>query len=274
MAAPDYARSVSAHYSPRAIGDAILDALRAAGKNVDALTPDDLAPYDQLHADRKEATVRLARLAELGPGQHVLDLGSGLGGPARTIAAEFGCQVTGLDLTEAFCRLAEMLTARTGQSGQVTFHQGNALEMPFGAASFDVVWMHNSGMNILDKERLYAAVHRVLRPGGRLALSEIMAGPIEPPHFPVPWAREPATSFLHPAMAMRALIADSGFREIAWIDLTPRLIAWTQQQRAAAVAGTATFSLGGAELAQAQQNLARNLAEGRVVGIEAVFERH
>ena len=274
MATPDYVQSVSAHYSPRALGDAILDALRAAGKNVDALTPDDLAPYDQLHAERKEATLRLGRLAELGPGQQVLDLGSGLGGPARTIAAEFGCQVTGLDLTEAFSRVAEMLTARTGQHGQVTFRHGNALEMPFGEASFDVVWMHNSGMNIPDKEHLYAAVHRVLRPRGRLALSEIMGGPVEPLHFPVPWAREPATSFVRPALAMRALLADSGFREIAWIDTTSKLIAWHQQQRAAAAAGTAPFSLGGAELAQAQQNLARNLAEGRAVGVEAVFERH
>jgi ubiquinone/menaquinone biosynthesis C-methylase UbiE len=273
MATTDYAPAVSAHYSPRALGDAILDALRAAGKNVDALTPDDLAPYDQLHAGRQEATIRLGRLAELEPGQQVLDVGSGLGGPARTIAAEFGCRVTGLDLTEAFCRVAEMLTARTGQSGQVTFRHGNALELPFEENSFDVVWMHNSGMNIPDKERLYAAVHRVLRPGGRLALTEVMAGATEPLHFPVPWASEPAISFVRPAEAMRALIAEREFRELAWIDVTPRLIAWQEQQRAAAAAGAPPFSLGGAALALAQQGLARNFAEGRAVGIEAVFER-
>ena len=125
-----------------------------------------LAPLDQLHIRGKEATLDLARLAELTPGMLVLDVGGGIGGPARTLANEFGCVVTVLDLTEEFCRVGEMLTARTGLSDRVTFRPGNALDMPFPSSSFDRVWVQHSSMNIAAKERLFAEIHRVLRPGG------------------------------------------------------------------------------------------------------------
>ena len=117
------------------LGQAILDALTAAGKNLDALTIDDLAPLDQFHGGGKGATVRLARLAGLTPEMRVLDVGGGLGGPARMLAVEFGCHVTGIDLTASYVRAAEMLTARLGLGDRVTHHAGNALELPFDRRS-------------------------------------------------------------------------------------------------------------------------------------------
>ena len=191
-------RPVGEHYARGDLAARILEALRAAGKDPDALTTDDLAPIDQLHIRGKEATLELAHRAGLTSGTRVLDIGGGLGGPARTLASEFGCTVEVLDFTEEFCRAGEHLTTRTGLSNQVSFRHGNALEMPYPDARFDVVWTQHSSMNIADKERLYAETQRVLRPGGRLALHEILAGPVSPIHFPVPWARDPDLGSLRP----------------------------------------------------------------------------
>jgi ubiquinone/menaquinone biosynthesis C-methylase UbiE len=209
----------------------------------------------------------------------VLDVGGGLGGPARTLATEIGCSVEVLDVTEEFCRAGEMLTTRTGLGDLVSFRHASALDMPHPDASFDAVWMQHSSMNIADKERLYAEIHRVLRPGGHLALHEIMAGPVAPIHFPVPWARGPEISFLHPPEEVRALIVSIGFDESAWVDDTASALRWFRERLAAADAASGELPpLGlhlvlGADLGQMSQNLARNLQEARVVVVKGVFER-
>jgi SAM-dependent methyltransferase len=139
--------------------------------------------------------------------------------------------------------------------------------------------MQHSSMNIPDKERLYAEIHRVLRPGGHLALHEIMAGPVTPIHFPVPWARGPEISFLRPPEEVRALIANVGFEESAWIDETTSAIRWFRERLAAADAASGELPpLGlhlvlGTNLGQMFRNLARNLQENRVVVVQGVFER-
>ena len=211
---------MSDYWSREGLEQAMLDALVASGKDLGTLTVDDLAPIDQFHGGGKGATVRLARRAGLGPGLRVLDVGGGFGGPARTLAAEFGCEVTVIDLTETYVRAARMLTDRLGLGGRVTHRVGDALALPFEPASFDVVWTQNSGMNIADKPRLYAGFHRVLRAGGRLAIQEPMAGPVQPPIFPVMWAEDATTSFLRTPEEMRAIIEAAGFTARAWDDVT------------------------------------------------------
>ncbi|MCH8831734.1 MAG: methyltransferase domain-containing protein, partial [Chloroflexi bacterium] len=220
MSSDNNAGAGSDYWGRDGLGQAILDALAASGKDLDALTIDDLAPMDHFHGGGKGSTVRLAQLAGLTPGLQVLDVGGGLGGPARTLAVEFGCHVTVIDLTESYVQAASELTARLGLTGQVTHQVGNALELPFDDGNFDVVWTQNSGMNIADKERLYASFHRVLRSGGLLALGEPMAGPVQPPVFPVMWAVDAATSFLRTPKEMRNLIEGAGFLSHAWDDVT------------------------------------------------------
>src|SRR5262249_57289753 len=155
-----------------------------------------VSPVDRFHGGGKPATDRLARLAVAAPGTRVLDVGGGVGGPARTLAVEFGCRVTSIDLTESYVRAARMLTARLGLTGRVSHHVGDALSLPFPDGAFDLVWTQNSGMNIADKAALYGGSHRVLRSGGPLALPEPMAGPGQPLGFPVTGGRAPARCFL------------------------------------------------------------------------------
>jgi SAM-dependent methyltransferase len=220
----DYTTSINSHYGQPDLSLKILAALQDAGKNVNALTRDDLAPFDEFHGGGRNSTRELASLAGVHAGMHVLDVGSGIGGPARTLAAEFGCRVTGIDLTAEFCRAAAMLTSRVGLSDRVTFRQGNALDMPFADGTFDMVWTQNTLMNIADKRRLVHETHRVLRPGGCLALEAIMAGPVSPIYVPVFWASNPTLSFLSPPEEIRQLLIASGFTEIAWENVTPRAI--------------------------------------------------
>jgi MPBQ/MSBQ methyltransferase len=265
------ATTIQDYWGRDGLAPAILETLVALGKHLEALTVDDLAPLDQFHGGGKAATARLARLAGLTPGTRVLDVGGGLGGPARTLAVAFGCRVTAVDLTASYVRASEMLTARLGLSERVTHQVGDALALPFDDGTFDVVWTQNSGMNIAAKERLYAGFHRVLRPGGRLALQEPMAGPVQPPVFPVMWARDAAASFLRPPGEMRALIAAAGFRVRAWEDVTAE-VAGSGPGANAPGPSIQALVMGDAldAIARAGQ---RNRDEGRIVMVQAVCDR-
>jgi ubiquinone/menaquinone biosynthesis C-methylase UbiE len=266
--------AISDYWAREGLGQAILDALASAGKNLDALTIDDLAPADQFHGGGKDATVRLARLAGLDtspPGTRVLDVGGGVGGPARTLAVQFGCRVTSLDLTESYVRAAQLLTARLGLGDRVTHEVGNALELPFETGAFDLVWTQNSGMNIADKAGLYAGIHRMLRPGGLLATQEPMAGPVAPIIYPVMWARDAGASFLLPPAAMRSLLESTGFRVRAWEDVTAETAG--PLDPAAIPEYAAPRLIMGERLDAIIHAGHRNRQEGRLVSIQAVLER-
>jgi SAM-dependent methyltransferase len=262
------ARLVAQHWGREHLAEAILGALVARGIDLDALTVDALAPVDQFHGGGKPATVRLARLAGAGRGTRVLDVGGGFGGPARTLAVEFGCHVTSVDLTESYVRAARMLTTRMGLEERVSHQVGNALALPFPEAAFDMVWTQNSGMNIADKEGLYRGFRRVLRPGGHLAIQEPMAGPVQPLVYPVMWARDASTSFLRTPSGMREVIEAAGFRMREWDDVTmetvgPASVPAHSIQRLVMDDGIDAITRAGHQ----------NREEHRLVSIQAVYER-
>ncbi len=276
MGDPGYADAVSAHYTAEGLGDTILASLRAAGMDPDALQVEDLAQLDQFHGGGADATRALIRRARLQRGMRVLDVGGGLGGPARLIAHDAGCTVTVLDLSEELCRAGELLTARVGLADRVTFQYGNALAMPFPDGAFDVVWMQHATMNIAEKDRLFREIYRVLRPGGRLAMQEMMAGPVGPIQFPVPWAGDASINFLRPSGEIRALLAEIGFRELEWVDDRAAALAGTQAQAPGEPrGGPRPFAalLLGPRLPEMQGNAARNLREDRLALVQAVFDR-
>jgi ubiquinone/menaquinone biosynthesis C-methylase UbiE len=270
----DDARAINQHYGQAELSAKILTALREAGKDLEALTRDDLASFDEQHDGGREATRELARLAGLRAGMHVLDVGSGLGGPARTLAAEFGCRVTGLDLTEEFCRAATMLTARVGLQERVTFRHGSAQDLPFEEATFEAVWTQGVLMHISDKARFFADAYRVLRPGGRLAFQASLARPVPGVYYPTLWADDAQRSFLVSPEECRRLLVATGFHERAWHDATARAVVQAQTRRTAESEGASIRAIIlTTNLEERIANRLRNYAEGRVVQVMAVFER-
>ena len=269
------ANSVETHYTRPDLGEAILAALKETGKDVGQLSPDDLAPVDEFHGGQRPATIRLAELVSFTGSERVLDVGSGLGGPSRYLAWRYGCPVSGVDLTAEFVRIAEMLTQMTGLVGRVDYRQGNALDLPFEDASFDVVWSQNAAMNIADRDRLYREMRRVLKPGGKLALQEVAAGPGGPPHFPVQWAREPSISFLLSQEAAREKLETAGFRVLMWQDTTEAALQSARRRVGGAEppTGLGTHLILGPDWQAMARNSARNLEERRVALFNAVLKR-
>jgi SAM-dependent methyltransferase len=231
---------------------------------------------DHFHLGGLDATLELLRLADIERGLEVLDVGGGLGGAARILATRTGANVTVLDATEEYCRVGQRLTTMVGLDGRVKFHHGDGSASPFADAAFDVVWMQHTNMNIEDKGALFAEMHRVLRPNGRVAFHEVMAGPNGPVRFPVPWADHQSISFLRPAEEMRDLVSTTGLKEVLWIDVTDSALDYWKARLAASPEGPPTLSthlLMGSEARSKSRNVLRNLEESRMAVVQAVFER-
>lgn len=269
--------TVQTHYARSDLGNIILAALEKAGKDPNHLTPEDLAPIDEFHIRGRTATLELARAASVDSAKRVLDVGSGVGGTSRCLAREFGCHVTGIDLTEDYCRAAAMLSDRIGLAHLVDYRQGDATNLPFDDASFDVVWTEHVAMNIPDKARLYREMYRVLKPGGTLAIYDILAGPSGPVLFPVPWARTPEASFLATPDELRKLLEESGFKVTAWSDTTDAARTWfvslDERIRKEGLPPLGFHVLLGPDFQVMAQNQRRNLEEGRIVLAQVVAKK-
>jgi sarcosine/dimethylglycine N-methyltransferase len=217
-------QSVQDHYASagrgRAIADRIIDALRLTSGADVAITPETLAPFDHFHGRGVLATQDLVALLEPQAGEAILDIGGGIGGPARWIAAKHDCTVTGVDLTAEFCEAARELCIASGMSDRVRIMEGSALALPLPDASFDRAYSHNVVMNIADKLGVYREAFRVLKAGGRLVLSHLHAGPGGPPEFPVPWAAVPQNSFLATDEETRRDLVAAGFEILTFRDTT------------------------------------------------------
>jgi sarcosine/dimethylglycine N-methyltransferase len=269
---------VARHYGNEGIAGRILAALREANGPDAPVTVDALSAIDHFHGRGIVATQELVEILKPRPDEAALDIGSGIGGPARWIAAHCGCHVTGVDLTPLFCAAARELNTATGLGDKVSIIEGSALALPVPDGAFDCAYSQNVVMNIADKLGMYREAFRALKPGGRLALSNLCAGAVKGDfRFPVPWAETAATSFLVPPEAMRADLAAAGFEIVLFRDTTAETLPGTIRNRERLERDgpprLGTHLILGERLIEMTINSARNMEEGRGATIEALVRK-
>jgi len=207
-------QSLSQHYTHGNLLAALLEALQRAGKKLDSLTYADLAVVDEFHVGGRPATRALAEQIDLAAGARVLDLGCGIGGPARCFAAERGWRVEGIDLTAEYVDVARALSQRVGMADKVSFRQASATALPFADASFDGATLLHVGMNIADKPAVFIEVRRVLKPGGVFAIYDAMRQSDGAFAYPVPWSSDPATNHIATPEAYKEALRAAGFEVV------------------------------------------------------------
>jgi ubiquinone/menaquinone biosynthesis C-methylase UbiE len=267
---------VAGHYGGGGhLADSIAEKLRKAGKDMATLRTHDLATVDEFHIRGRKATLEIAEALLLDDSSHVLDIGSGLGGPARTVAETFGCRVTGVDLTPEFCAAATILSGWVGLSHRVDFEQGDATSLRFGDAVFDAAMTIHVAMNIAAKDKLYAEAKRVLKPGSRFAVYDVLQGEGGNVLFPVPWAREPSISHLATPEEMPPLLTAAGFRVLDIRDSSDESLLWFEAMaaRLAQAAPAVTFqSFLGDDFPEMARNQVINLKSHRIRTVTYVCE--
>jgi ubiquinone/menaquinone biosynthesis C-methylase UbiE len=268
---------VETHYSRGDLYQAITGALEAAGKNLANLQPEDLDPVEHFHGRGVAATAELAASLEPLPEHEILDIGSGIGGPARYVARTFGCRMTGIDLTQEFCQVARRLNQAVGLADQIRIEQASATALPFNDGSFDAAYSQNVSMNIADKAAFLGEAHRVLRPGGAFALSELALGDGGEVLYPVPWSSDGVHSYLLTEQQTLEALGQVGFSVVSVQDNGPALRQFYQAQREVVRRDgppkLGNFILMGENAKEKARNAARNLEEGRVRAIEILCRR-
>lgn len=262
------------YYAPAALKERVKSALSAIGKPFDELTIEDIAVVDEFHIRGEAATNELIAATDFSSDSKILDLGCGLGGPARRLASKTNCKVTGIDLSDEFIDCANYLTELVKLEDLVSFKACSCLELPFEDASFDGAWTIQMMMNIDQKQALLNEVKRVLKPGAKFVIYEVMAGDNQAPYFPVPWAQSADNSCLCSQAELKTLLAASGFEIETWVDKTD-----LARQAFAGMSPPSSDSklpplgvhfLVGDDILTKAYNLKRNLNEGRVTLVQAV----
>jgi ubiquinone/menaquinone biosynthesis C-methylase UbiE len=268
--------NVASHYARGAdLAHAIAESLRSAGKDIGNLSTADLGTVDEFHIRGRRATLELAQSLNLGSTSHVLEIGSGLGGPARTLTETYGCRVTGVDLTPAFCDAAVTLSGWVGLGDRVAFRQGDATNLPFSDGEFDAAMTIHVAMNIAAKDKMYAEARRVLKPGSRFTVYDVLQGEGGDVLFPVPWAREPSISHLATPDAMVALLSGAGFKILDTQDSTEESQRWFEEiaARTAQSAPAVTFqTFLGNDFPTMARNQVRNLQDRRIRTVTYICE--
>jgi sarcosine/dimethylglycine N-methyltransferase len=270
-------RLVEEHYARHGIAARVLAALRAVHGPDVPITPDTLAPIDHFHRRGVVETEELAAALQPRASDHLLDIGCGIGGPARWIAAKYGCRVTGVDLTAEYCEAPRELNRLTGLADRVQILHGSALSLPVADDSFDRAYSQAALMNISDKRGVFREALRVLRPGGSLALSLAGAGPAGEPRYPLPWATTPDISFLAIPEEIRGDLLAAGFQILFVRDTSATLAAglapMIKQLETEGLPPLGPHVVAGERDKEWRLNIMRSFAEGRLSMIEATARK-
>jgi SAM-dependent methyltransferase len=267
---------VARHWAQGDMYARVVSALQKAGKSLDSVTVEDLAPVDHFHARGFPATVDLGDRLPIKSGDHVLDIGCGLGGPARYLAKRFACRVSGVDITGPFVDAANKLTALLGMTDQVSTEQGDALNLPYEDETFDGAYTQHVTMNIPDRPRFFAEAFRVLKPGAFFGLTEHGLGPVSNPHHPLPWSEDGTGEWLATPEQTGELLTAAGFTDIDIEHTGGKYVAAYSHMIAAAERGELP-ALGIHILLddalQKARNAKRNIEEGRTHPVQVLCRK-
>lgn len=268
-------KEVINHYSIPNLSKKILETLQSVKKDPTKYTREDFSTFDEFHIQGIQATKKLAKMVPIEPNMKILDLGSGIGGPARTLATEYHAEVTGIELVEEFYQSAKILSDLLKLGDRTKFLLGSALNLPFENNTFDVVWMQHMSMNIKDKIRLFSEAKRVLKPQGKLALYEICKGSGTNFHLPVPWANNETINHLIPIAELTEILQKLQLEQVSFQNVTQDSLSWFKMVLENAKSGPANPL--GLQLVSSHdfglkaKNVVKNLEEENIMVFRGVF---
>ncbi len=263
-------------YRHGALLRAILYGVQQLGKSPETVSVEDLAPVDEFHIGGRVATKDFLDQLDIAADDHVLDVGCGLGGASRFAAQQYGCRVTGIDLTDEYVNTGEVLCSWVGLDGRITLDQGDATTTPYSGGAFDKSYMMHVGMNIADKKALTSELYRILRPGGRLGIYDVMRVGTGDLSFPVPWATVPEESDVSSPEEYTSLLEAAGFRVTAERNRSAFALEFFSQLQAKGGAGSSPLGLHilmGDSAAQKVKNMIENVSQNRVAPVELIAEK-
>ncbi|HEC01014.1 MAG TPA: class I SAM-dependent methyltransferase [Sphingomonadales bacterium] len=269
---------VSEHYTHGDLLSDIETALIRQGKTIADVTLEDLAPVDEFHIGGRRATEHFLDQLNFVAQSNILDVGCGLGGPARFAADRYNIYVTGIDLTPEFIETGQVLCLWVGMEEQVTLHQGGALSMPFADGALDGGYMIHVGMNIADKAALFREIYRVLRPGSHFGVYDVMLLNDGDLSYPVPWANDDSTSSLASPAEYRQLMVDAGFVVMTENNRHDFALSFFQDTIAKTKAAGGPPTLGlhvliGATTAAKMKNMIENISAGYITPMEIIAQK-
>jgi SAM-dependent methyltransferase len=268
------AQSISDHWGIGDVYARIMQAMEAASISPDTVTVEQLAPVDHFHARGFPATVELADTLPIQAGDHIVDIGCGIGGPARYLAERFGCRVSGVDITEPFVEAANKLTALLNMEGQVEVELGDGQHLPYSDAMFDGGYTQHVTMNIADRAGFFGEAFRVLKPGAFFALTEHGLGPEGNPHYPLPWSEDGSGAYLVTPLDTVAYLEGAGFVDVEVTNTGAKYLAGYRRAMELAAQGAlppfGTQILMGQTAPAKTKNAARNIEEGRTHPVQVI----
>ena len=266
------ANAIADHWGRGDVYGLIVSALDKLSMPLEGLTVADLAPVDHFHARGLAATVELADQLPIKAGQHIVDIGCGLGGPARYIAKRFQCTVSGVDITRPFVKAANKLTALVRMEGQVNIEHGDGQRLPYPNACFDGGYTQHVTMNVADRPGFFAQAYRVLKPGAFFALTEHGLGTTGDPHYPLPWSADGSGAYLVTPSETQAFLEETGFEDIVVEDTGAAYVAgykvMIEKAEKGALPPLGIHILLGETALDKIRNAARNIEEGRTHPIQ------